>query len=143
MQKIGLLMLVVGLVTVSGARAQEKQLDAASQEALRQTIQLLNSPAQRDTVINKDPNAKKADDRVQSLMGTPENTAKLYELAGKIMENLANQAAGDPEKMMEILEKAQRDPASFAASFTPEQQKMLQELAKQVEKTGTMKKKMP
>lgn len=143
MQKLGTLVLVVGLIVSHSAYSNDKKLDAASQEALRQTIQLLNSPVQRGEVIQKDSKAKAADDQVQSLMGTPENTAKLYELAGKIMENLANQAEGDPQKMMEILEKAQRDPSSFASSFTPEQQKMLQDLAKQVEKNGTMKKKMP
>lgn len=143
MKKISIFGLILGLSVVNSARAENKKMDAASQEALRQTIQLLNSPVQRGEVIGKDPKAKSADDQVQSLMGTPENTAKLYELAGKIMENLATQAEGDPQKMMEILEKAQRDPASFAASFTPEQQKMLQDLAKQVETSGSMKKKMP
>lgn len=134
--KLALILCVLG----SSFTWAKDGLDSASQEALQQTLQVLMSPGERGKVISGSPDAKQADQQVRDLMGSPENAQRLYELAGKIMETLALQAEGDPEKMAAILENAKRDPASFANTFTPEQKRMLKDLSTLVEKSGTQKK---
>lgn len=107
-----------------------------TEEALRNTIEVLNSPGERSEIISKDPAAKRADSQVEALVGTGQNKDKLYALAGKLMESLSKRAGGDPEKMAKLLEEAQRNPAAFAEGFTPEERKMLKELAGSAETSG-------
>lgn len=116
-----------------------EKLDKNAQEALEQTMGMLRSSQKREEEIKKDPKAKAANAEVESLTGSAENTQKLYELSALIMENLTKQAGGDPDKMVKILEQAQKDPAGFANSFTPEQQKLLKQLGKDIEKTKAAK----
>ncbi len=111
----------------------------ATEEALRNTLEVLNSPSQRGEIISKDPAAKKADAQAEALVGTGENKDKLYALAGKLMESLSKKAGGDPEKMAKILEEAQRNPAAFAEGFSAEERKLLKEIAEGSERSGTPK----
>jgi hypothetical protein len=118
----------------------QQGLDSASQEALRATLEVMTSPSQRGEVIQSDAKALKANESVTSLMGSPENSEKLYRLASQIMESLAVKTGGDPDKMMQILDQAQRDPAAFAESFTEEQKASLRQLGSLVEKKQSSKK---
>lgn len=133
MKFLGLALVLVVLT------ARAEKLDKNAQEALEQTMGLLRSSQKRTEEINKDPKAKAANAQVESLTGNAANTQKLYELAALIMQNLAQQSAGDPDKMVKILEQAQKDPTGFAKSFTPEQKKLLQQLAGDIEKTKASK----
>lgn len=108
--------------------------DKSTQEALDGTMELLRSPGKRDDAIKGDAKAKAADAQVKALAGDPATTQKLYELSALIMENLVKQANGDPEKMMKILEAAQKDPSAFANTWSPEQRQMLKDLGQQIEK---------
>ncbi len=119
--------------------ARAEKLDKNAQEALEQTMGLLRSSQERNEEIKKDPKAKAVNAQVESLAGNAANTQKLYELSALIMQNLAEQSGGDPDKMVKILEQAQKDPAGFAKSFTPEQKKLLQQLAGDIEKTKNSK----
>jgi hypothetical protein len=129
------------LLTVTLAYAEP--LDKASEEALGQTMDLLRTPDKRNDEIKKDPKAKAADAQVKSLTGNEANTEKLYELAAQVMQNLVQQSGGDTDKMMKIIEQAEKDPAGFAKTWTPEQQKLLKQLGQDIEKSKAAGKSIP
>jgi hypothetical protein len=112
---------------------------AEERKALDETISILISPEQRKQILDKDPKAKEADDFALQVGGNAANQQKIYELAAKVMADLAKNGNSDPEKMMQILEKANKDPEGFAKTFSPEQKKMLQELAAEIEKAKPAK----
>jgi len=106
-------------------------------KALQEVMNMLVSPAQRQKLIDDDKKAKEADDFALQVGGNEANRQKIYEIAAKMMQNLTEKSSGDPEQMKKILEEANKDPEGFAKTFTPEQKQMLQDLAKEVEKTKT------
>lgn len=112
---------------------------AEETKALDETLSILVSPEQRKQILEKDPKAKEADDFALQVGGNAANQQKIYELAAKVMADLAKNGNSDPEKMMQILEKANKDPEGFANTFSPEQKKMLQELAAEIEKSKPTK----
>lgn len=108
-------------------------------KALDETLSILISPDQRKQILDKDPKAKEADDFALQVGGNAANQQKIYELAAKVMADLAKNGNWNPDKMMEILDKANKDPESFAKTFSPEQKKMLQDLAAEIEKAKPAK----
>jgi uncharacterized alpha-E superfamily protein len=108
-------------------------------KALDETLSILVSPEQRKQILDKDPKAKEADDFALQVGGNAANQQKIYELAAKVMADLAKSGNSDPDKMMQILEKANKNPEAFANTFSPEQKKMLQELAAEIEKSKSSK----
>jgi len=128
------MILFVALFAV-GVRAETD--DLATQDAATKTENMLTDPAQRAKLIQKDPNAAKTDSQVQALAGNPENAQKIYQLAGKVLDDLIRETKGDPKKMMEIVEKAKTDPGSFAGKFSPEELRELQDLATKLQPPKT------
>jgi hypothetical protein len=130
----------VWLIAVASTLAVAKgPAKDAEQEALEETVKVLNSPAERQKIINQDPKAQKADAEVEAIVGSGAEKQRVYELSGKLMDKLMKKANGDPAKMMEILENAKRDPAAFAKEFSDEEKKMLKEIGASVEKSGRLK----
>lgn len=108
--------------------------DPVVQEAMTKTQGLMQDPKQRNEAIGRDPKAKQADDMVQRLSGGDAATTNdVYALASQIFANLVQQANGDPKKMQDLIEEFKRDPASFASTWTPDQQAKLKEIAAQLE----------
>jgi hypothetical protein len=106
-------------------------LDAASEEALGQTTNLLTNSAERKKVIDQDRKAKAADDHVKSVAG--ENSEDVYGLASKVFEKLAKKYNGDVNKMNEVIEAAKKNPEGFVNSeFTPEEIRALREIASKI-----------
>jgi hypothetical protein len=91
----------------------------------------LVDPKRRKDMI-KDPKAKDADANVQKLGGTEANQQMIYELAAQVFGNMKDKS---PDEMMKILEQAQRDPAAFAESWSPEQREKLKRLGQSIEAT--------
>ena len=108
------------------------QLDNASQAALTQTQQLMNSPEERQKYINDHPNAQKVDQNVSRLTGTPENQQAIYKLASQILATQASQANGDITQMKLNNAEAEKNPEAFFNSLSPEQQKAIRDLASQI-----------
>lgn len=108
------------------------ELDGASQEALQKTQEMLQDPKERNKAIQKDANAVAADQQVRSLAGSDKNTQEIYGLSSDILGDLAKQANGDPNKMLELIEKAKKDPEAFGKTLTPEQKRKLHELSTQI-----------
>jgi hypothetical protein len=111
-----------------------ESLSPEQQQALTGAIQQLTDPDQRSKVLKADKKAAASDQVVKEVGG--EFSEEIYQLAGKVMESLVQQTHGDPQKMEEILEKAKKDPASFAKTFNSDQLKTLQELGKKIEKAN-------
>ncbi len=111
-------------------------LDKSSTEALNDTLDILRDSTKRKDVIKGDPKAQAADSQVKSVAGDEQNTQRIYELSALIMQNLVQQTGGDVDKMMKIIQAAEKDPAAFANTWSPEQKKMLKELGKDIEKKG-------
>jgi hypothetical protein len=103
--------------------------------ALKETQDLLKNSKERHKAIKGDKKAESADDFVTQLTGGDANlTDDIYALASEVLENVMKNSGGDPEKMAAAIAKFQKDPAIFAATWTPAQKAKLRELAKKINK---------
>ncbi len=125
---LGILASVFGLSLMLMAET----LTPAQEKALAGAIEELTHPAKRAEALKKSPKAAESDKFVKEVGG--EYSEDLYQLAGKLMENLTREGHGDPDQMDQILEKARKDPEGFAKTFTPEQKRLLKELGQKIEK---------
>lgn len=116
-----------------GKSIEAKDLTQEQENALKGAIEELTNPTKRLETLKKDPKAAESDKILKEVGG--EFSEEIYQLAGKVLETIAVQAQGDPQKMEEILQRAKKDPAGFAKTFTPEEQKMLKGLGQKVEKS--------
>ena len=112
------LLSVVAVGGPSRAPAAEA-LDAASQEALQKTLTLLSNPEARDKAAHENAAARDADSRAQQIAGSAANKDTLYEVAGRVMEDLVRATGGDSEKMMQIIAQAQSNPQVLASKLSP------------------------
>lgn len=94
---------------------------------------MLNNPSERNQAVGKDAKAQWIDQQVKSLAGSSENADAIYALAADIMENVAEEANGDPEAMLKALEKAKSNPEAFAAKLSPNQREKLRSIAGQLQ----------
>lgn len=107
--------------------------DAQTDEALLQTQQMLRDQKAREAVAAKDPKAKAAHEQVKGLAGNAKNEQDMYELSAGVLEDMVKKTGGDSKELQEMLEKAQKDPAGFAKSFSPEQQKQLKAIEQEID----------
>jgi len=103
-------------------------LSSVDTEALNKTIELLNSPEQRNQFIGENEEAQKTDRMVKDLMGDGLNTTQMYHVAGEIFRKLAQDNNGDADKLIESLEQAKRNPEGFYQNMTAEQKEMIRQL---------------
>jgi hypothetical protein len=111
-------------------------LDAASEAAMKQVDSLLTDPSMRGQAIAKDPAAKGADEMVQGISRDPAVQQDLYKLADHVFDDLMKKHGGDAAAAMEEITRAQKDPAGFAAGWTPEEKAELKRLGKAVDSAG-------
>ena len=104
-------------------------LDAPSQQALEQTLELLNNRHQRQKAVSGSQAARSAQNKALSLVGTEQNLDELYKISGEIFKTLVNQNGGDTEKMNSRLDRANQNPAQYYQTLTPAQKQMIKELA--------------
>ncbi len=120
------------------ARGGNWSATSASANALNQTQTILTDPSARAKAINGDSEAESADSYVNNLTGGNTQTNNdVYDLASKVFANLVKDAHGDPNKMQAEIEKFQRDPAAFAAKWTPEERAKLKALSLKMPATAT------
>lgn len=121
------------------ASTQSKSnLDPASQEALTKTLDLLRDPNLRGKALNENAKTRAAGDAVKNVGGA-ENEAQIYELAAKIFERLTEESGGDSNKMAELLENAQRNPAAFGATLSGAEITELKALGNKIESKSVPK----
>jgi hypothetical protein len=108
------------VLLLSAAPLAAQTLDPASGEALAATLGMLRDPALRAAAIAASPQAIGVDTQVRGLVGaSPQLTQEFYELAAEILKDLARNSDGDVTRMTETLDRAQSDPAGFAALLSP------------------------
>lgn len=123
------------LVALTPAISQA-ELDEHSQRALEQTQGMMRDRQQRQQAVQQGgKGAQRADQMVQRLTGgDPQKADEIYGLAADVMGEITKMANGDPKKMMEILQRLQRNPEEFVKHWTPEQRQKLREIAQDIEK---------
>lgn len=119
---------------LSSAMAQQQKWDQHSEQALKETQDLLKNQEQRDKAVQSDPNAKATHSEVEKLSGSSQNTNAIYGLSAEIFESIARQSNGDPQVMQKLLQEAARNPEAFANSLTPAQREKLRGVAAGIEK---------
>jgi hypothetical protein len=126
-RRIGVVLAVVLMVTCGEAVAQN--LDPASQDALASVLRILQDPTLRGAVAGN-AQAAAAAEQIQSLTGgSPALTQDVYDLAGRMFEDLTRASGGDVQAMSQTLTRAQADPGGFAAMLSPRTLELLAALA--------------
>ena len=121
-------MVALALLASAGSTAAQP-LDASSQDALSQTLQILLDPNARAAELAKNPQGATVDQQVRALTGSDALTQEFYAVAGQVLSELTQNSGGDAQKMLQAVERAKADPAGFAAMLSPATQQRLRELA--------------
>lgn len=99
-------------------------LDRESADALSETLRSLqDAPGAGGPAL---------DPRLRALEASPALSRELYELAGRVLTELAERSGGDPQKMSDALERARKDPEGFASSLSPATRERLRALSSRV-----------
>lgn len=107
----------------------------AQQTPLSQTQSVLKNPNERQQVIQQEgERARRADEFAgQAVGGDAQKKEQLYGLSSDVMTVIDQQSGGDPNKMNELLQKAQKNPKAFYDSLPPEIKKQIKGLADDIE----------
>lgn len=121
------------LLAVTCGEAAAQRLDPAAQDALGSVLRMLQDPTLRSGAIAGNAQAEASARQVESLTrGSPALTQDVYDLAGRIFEDLTRASGGDAQAMSETLTRAQADPGGFAAMLSPRTLELLRALAGKV-----------
>lgn len=135
MLKISILRLFAACLAVGSFTAFSAfgQLDAASEEALKKTKELLQNPqALKGPAGNADEKAALAEvDRI--FKNNPKGAQQVNELSAQIFEKMVRENDGDPAAVFKTLSNAQKDPKAFFQTLSPAQQAQIQSMAKNLE----------
>ena len=114
--------------------AVAESLDKDSQDALADTQKLLQDPQARAAFSKDSPDATKATDFIKGISkGNQKIEQDIYSLSSSIFANIVKEANGDPQKIMELLAKAQSNPSSFTQHMSPADREKLSQMAKELE----------
>ena len=124
---------VLGLILVSSPvfAGTVGDKDPASDIALRKTQEMLTQPGLRQQALQADPRAKAMDSAAKAAVGD-DNMADVYSLASDLMGTLAEESGGDPVRMMELLQEAQKNPELLEKKFTPEQRAKIKAISQRL-----------
>jgi len=120
--------LVLASLALAGTAGAQK-LDPGAQDALDKTLRILLDPGARGAEIAKSPQGAAIDQQVRAVTGSDALTQEFYAVAGQVLVDLAQGQGGDPQRMLEAVERAKSDPSGFAAMLSPATQQRLRELA--------------
>ena len=112
--------------------------DNSSKEAISKTQKDLKDPIARKKMLDT-KSAKDADAAASALAGDKGNLDEMYSISAELIGVIGEKAQGDPKKMQEYLERAQKDPEAFLKSLPPAQQEKIRQLSKKIEKSGAKK----
>lgn len=114
------LLLLLICVLSSSARAD---LDSSQKEGLKKTQDLLTNSKERDKALANDPKAKDIDAKAGALAGSSANKEEMYSISSELIEKIVKQTDGDPAKMQQLLNEAQKDPKAFYEKYFDDGQK--------------------
>jgi hypothetical protein len=124
--------ILLATILTIGLPAQA-ELDEHDQKALKDTQELLTDKEQRREAVERNAKSRAADRNARDLFGG-QMTDEVYALAADVFANVVKSANGDAKKMQEMMAEFRRNPAAFAASWTPEQKAKLKALAEKLGK---------
>jgi hypothetical protein len=107
-------------------------LDAASADALGNTLRMLEDPVTRPGA-DRGTGMPALDPKLKAVTESPELNRELYELAAQIFSEIAQSTGGDVEKMNAMVARGKSDPTAFAASLSPATRARLRALADKIE----------
>lgn len=126
--------LITCLILIQFTTVARAELDQDQQKGLYDTQNLLKSSSQRQEYFKKDPRAKDMDNRVDALAGSKDSKQNIYELSSDLMEKITTESNGDPGKMQQLLNEAQKNPEAFYNRyFSPEQKVRLKQIADKID----------
>ncbi len=118
------------------------ETDQAVDNSLKDTKDLLKDKTQREAVFKKDAKAKAADDTVQNLTGgDAAQTQQVYDISADAFAAIMQSVGNDPNKAMELLQKAQGNPEAFYNSLPNDVRIKIRGVASEIEKKGAAKSK--
>jgi hypothetical protein len=128
------MLVYISLVSVSAFA----DLDKDQRQGITDTQSMLKNSAARKKAIANDPKAKEIDDKAGALAGSAANKDEMYDLAAQLVEKIAVEANGDPNKMQMMMLEAQKDPKAFYEKYFDDKQKAkVRGLATKIEGTKT------
>ena len=111
------------------------ETDPAINDALKDTQDLLKDKSKRQEDFNRDAKAKAADEKVQNLTGgDSQQTQAVYDISADAFSSVMQSAGNDPEKAMELLQKAQTNPEAFYNSLPKETRDKIRGVAGEIDK---------
>jgi hypothetical protein len=123
------------LAWATAGPAAAQKLDPAAQDALDKTLQILLDPQARSGELAKNSQGAAVDQQVRALAGSDALAQELYAVAGDVLRELAQVSGGDPQKMLQAVDRARTDPAGFAAMLSPATLQRLRDLSVKISDT--------
>ncbi|MBF0263831.1 MAG: hypothetical protein HQL46_01050 [Gammaproteobacteria bacterium] len=99
---------------------------------MQQAMELLKNSASREEFFKNHPQAREAQRQLQTITESPELQNEIYGLAADVFADLVKKTAGEPNKLMNLLQNAQQNPEGFANQFSTTQKQELQKLGVEV-----------
>jgi hypothetical protein len=139
MRKLILCTLTVLFFTATSVLALEK----GDEEALSNTLKLMNDPNAMSAYASGNGDASRALDQANQLThGNKAQQAELMNLSSIIFADMVKQSNGDAVAIQSKLQQAMKDPNSFMKTLSPEAQSKLRQLAAEMDKqnsSGTLR----
>jgi len=123
------------LVWAAAGPAIAQNLDPASQDALDTVLHVLLDPQARSGELASNLQGAAVDQQTRILAGSDATAQELYQVAGEVLKELAQSSGGDPQKMLEAVDRARTDPAAFAAMLSPATLQRLRDLSVKISDT--------
>lgn len=108
--------------------------DEVYTNALQQTQNLLRNSETRKGAINNEP-AKSADKAAEiTALGDPAAKSEVYNIAADLMPWLVEQSQGDPAKMLQLIQEAQKNPQAFLQKMPSAERQKIKNLSGFIER---------
>lgn len=105
----------------------------AEDEVLQEAKALMQDRARVEKLAQEDPNVKKADEFVNSVVGTGKEKDTLLKISSDYMGELVKKHNGDVGAMQADLMNSLKDPKKFLEGLSPEYREQIRKLASEVE----------
>lgn len=105
-------------------------------DPLKETQKVLTDKAKRNEAIKQEGSKAKAADEYAEKVAGSQGKEEMYGMSAELMTMIEKEAGGDADKMMKILEEAQRNPEAFYNRFSPEQKAKIKAIADKAPKAA-------
>jgi hypothetical protein len=115
----------LGLIgaTISFGHVQAQELGVHESKGLKDTKRMLLDPNERAKAIKGDARAEEAHAKAESLAGSQANTEEMYAISAGLMDKITKETGGDPVKMQQLLNEAQKNPQAFYNRYMSDEER--------------------